>query len=105
MKSRLARRYTGDFFGFKDLEERMRIEREQNRLAEEAKVEEGHEKRRQENVQLARGEDVDISGRSVELLQEDQLSTIRDILVDLDREGAEPKTKQEKSRSQQMSCN
>lgn len=93
MRSRLARRYTGEFFGFNDLEERIRIEKEQDRLAEEAKVEEAHEKRRNENVQLARGEDVDISERSVGSLQEDQLNTIRDILVDLDREEVVPKTK------------
>lgn len=86
MKSRMMRRYTGDFVGFNDLEERMKIEREQDRKIEEAKAEEIHQKRREENVQLARGEEVDLSGRSAESLEEDQLSTIRDILSDLSGE-------------------
>lgn len=90
MKSRMIRRYTGNFVGFNDLEERMRTEREQESKAEEAKVEEAHQKRREENVQLARGEEVDLSERSAESLEEDQLNTIRDILSDL---GGETETK------------
>lgn len=91
MRLRLMRRYTGHFFGFNDLEERMKIEKEQERLEAEARVIEAHERRRSENEKLARGEAVDLSGRSAESLQEDQLSTIQDILGDLN---TEPKTNQ-----------
>lgn len=56
------------------------MEEEQKRLAEELRIEEAHEERRRENEQLARGEAIDLSGRSAESLQEDQLNTIRDIL-------------------------
>lgn len=85
------RRYTGYFFGFNDLEERMKIEKEQERLDAEARVIEAHERRRSENEKLARGEAVDLSDRSAESLQEDQLSTIQDILGDL---STEPKINQ-----------
>lgn len=80
MRSRMLRRYTGGFAGFKDLEERM-AKKEKLRVEKEER--EKTKRRRSENERLARGEEVDLSEKTEEALREDQLGTIQDLLGEL----------------------
>lgn len=62
-------------------------EKEERRKAEDEQgITGAAEKLREENEKLARGKEVDLSGKSAEALQEDQLNTIQSILSDLDKE-------------------
>lgn len=86
MRSRLISRYTGGFSGFKDLEAKIQKEKEKRRLDKEIRIKRENERRREDNARLARGEEVDLSGKSDAEILEDQLNTVRDLLGSLGEE-------------------